>query len=243
MLKDYIPQIIIAAAVLLAALIFSNAYKKRSFTNDTVSVTGMGEKDFESDLVVWNGSFSRKNLDLKTAYSELNADRNTVSNYLIKKGVDAKEIVFDAVNISKDFTNSFDKNGNTSQAFNGYILSQSVRIESKELDKVETVSREVTELINTGVELNSGSPEYVYSKLAALKLDLIAEASKNARQRAEKIADNAGGSLGKLRNANMGVFQILGRNSSEDYSGGGTFNTSSKKKTATITMKLVYESR
>jgi uncharacterized protein len=243
MLKDYIPQIIIAAAVLLAALIFSNAYKKRSFTNDTVSVTGMGEKDFESDLVVWNGSFSRKNLDLKTAYSELNADRNTVSNYLIKKGVDAKEIVFDAVNISKDFNNSFDKNGNTSQTFNGYILSQSVRIESKDLDKIETVSREVTELINTGVELNSGSPEYVYSKLAALKLDLIAEASKNARQRAEKIADNAGGSLGKLRNANMGVFQIVGRNSSEDYSFGGTFNTSSKKKTATITMKLVYESR
>jgi uncharacterized protein len=243
MLKDYIPQIIIAAAVLAAALIFSNAYKKRSFTNDTVSVTGMGEKDFESDLVVWNGSFSRKNLDLKTAYSELNADRNTVSNYLIKKGVDAKEIVFDAVNISKDFNNSFDKNGNTSQTFNGYILSQSVRIESKDLDKIETVSREVTELINTGVELNSGSPEYVYSKLAALKLDLIAEASKNARQRAEKIADNAGGSLGKLRNANMGVFQIVGRNSSEDYSFGGTFNTSSKKKTATITMKLVYESR
>lgn len=242
-MKDYIPHFIIAATVLLAAFLFSNAYKKRSFTNDTIAVTGMGEKDFESDLVVWNGSYSRKNLDLKTAYSELNADRVTVNNYLLKKGVDAKEIVFDAVNISKDFNNSFDKNGNTSQTFNGYILSQSVRIESQELDKIETVSREVTELINTGVELNSGSPEYVYSKLATLKLDLIAEASKNAQQRAAKIADNAGGSLGKLRNANMGVFQIVGRNSSEDYSSGGTFNTSSKKKTATITMKLVYESR
>jgi uncharacterized protein len=242
-MKQYIPHFILAGAVLLAAFLFSNAYQKRSFTNDAISVTGMGEKDFESDLVVWNGSFSRKNLDLKTAYSELNADRMTVNNYLLKKGVDAKEIVFDAVNINKDFTNSFDKNGNTSQTFNGYILSQSVRIESKELDKIETVSREVTELINTGVELNSGSPEYVYSKLASLKLDLIAEASKNAQQRAEKIADNAGGHLGKLRNANMGVFQIVGRNSSEDYSSGGTFNTSSKKKTATITMKLVYESK
>ena len=70
---------------------------------------------------------------------------------------------------------------------------------------------------------------------------MIAEATKDANTRAKKIADNADGKLGRLKNAAMGVFQITGQNSSEDYSWGGKFNTDSKGKTASITMKLEYE--
>jgi hypothetical protein len=39
----------------------------------------------------------------------------------------------------------------------------------------------------------------------------------------------------------MGIFQITGQNSSEDYSWGGTFNTEAKKKTASITMRLEFQ--
>ena len=70
---------------------------------------------------------------------------------------------------------------------------------------------------------------------------MISKATEDARLRAEKIADNSGGQLGELSSAKMGVFQILGQNSKESYSWGGTFNTSSKLKTASITMKLVYK--
>lgn len=65
--------------------------------------------------------------------------------------------------------------------------------------------------------------------------------TEDARLRAEKIAEFSGGKLGKIVSAKMGVFQITGQNSNEDYSWGGTFNTSSKEKTASITMKLVYD--
>ncbi len=61
------------------------------------------------------------------------------------------------------------------------------------------------------------------------------------RLRAEKIAENSGGKLDDLISAQMGIFQITGQNSNEDYSWGGTYNTASKKKTASITMKLNYE--
>lgn len=107
--------------------------------------------------------------------------------------------------------------------------------------QVEGISREVTELINLGVELNSYAPEYYYTKMAELKLEMIAEATKDAKARAEKIAENAGAKLGKLKKSDMGVFQIIAQNSSEDFSWGGSFNTSSKKKEANITMKLVYQ--
>jgi hypothetical protein len=70
---------------------------------------------------------------------------------------------------------------------------------------------------------------------------MIAEATKDANIRAEKIAENANSDLGKLKSASMGVFQIVAQNSSEDYSWGGTFNTKAKYKTASITVSLAYE--
>ncbi len=69
---------------------------------------------------------------------------------------------------------------------------------------------------------------------------MISKATEDARIRAEKIAEFSNGSLGDLRSAKMGVFQITGQNANESYSWGGTFNTSSRDKTASITMKLVY---
>jgi hypothetical protein len=116
-----------------------------------------------------------------------------------------------------------------------------VQIESNEVDKVEEISRQVSELINSGIELYSDKPQYYYTKLAELKIQMIAEATKDANNRAARIAENAGSSLGDLKNASMGVFQIVAQNSSEEYSWGGAFNTSSKRKTANITVDLEYE--
>jgi len=123
----------------------------------------------------------------------------------------------------------------------GYNLSQSVSLESSELDKVTTISREITELLNRGVQINSHAPEYFYTKLADLKIEMISKATENARIRAEMIALNSGSNLGRLTIGKMGIFQITGQNSSESYSWGGALNTSSRYKRATITMKLTYE--
>ena len=78
-------------------------------------------------------------------------------------------------------------------------------------------------------------------KLADLKLQMLAEASQDAKSRAETITKSAGAKLGDLKSANMGVFQITKPNSSEeDYTWGGAFNTSSKEKRASINMRLTY---
>ena len=116
-----------------------------------------------------------------------------------------------------------------------------MRVESKAIEKVEVVSREVTSLLEAGVELNSDEPQYYYTKLSDVKIKLLQQAAKDARQRAETIADAGESDLGKLRKASMGVFQITGRNSNEDFTYGGAFNTASKAKTATVTVRLEYE--
>jgi uncharacterized protein len=241
-MKRHLNTIFIALAIVLSALLFSNAFKSKNKTRSSISVTGLGSRDFVSDLIVWSGSFSKKNMNLKDAYAELDKDREEIKKYLVSKGIKTENIVFSAIEIEKEFEDVYDKNGNKKNSvFSGYQLTQEVQIESHDVDKVENVSRQVSELINSGVEFYSDKPQYYYTKQAELKIEMIAEATKDANIRAEKIAKNANSALGQLKDAEMGVFQIVAQNSSEGYSWGGAYNTSSKRKTATITVKLEYE--
>lgn len=241
-MKNYINTLIIAASVVLAGFLLARAYSGRGKTAQAISVTGLGEQSFTSDLIVWRGNFSRREMDLKSANNQLNNDQKEIRAFLRSKGIKDDEIIFEGVNIQKDYFYDYDQNGNLrNTVFNGYILSQNLKVQSNNVDQVEAISRQVTDLLDKGVEFNSFSPEFYYTKLAELKLKMIESATKDARERAEKIAVNAGGELGNLKNADMGVFQITAENSSEDYSWGGSFNTSSKKKKASITIKLRYE--
>ncbi len=240
-MKQHLNTFLIAAAVIIAAIVIGGSYASRSKSSQSIGVTGLGEENFTSDLIVWKANFSKRGADLKMASAELKADKEKIRNYLVSKGVKAEDIVFSSVDIQKEFSNSYDGNGNVqSSYFSGYLLNQTLRIESKEVDKIELISREVTELINQNVELTSMAPDYYYTKLAELKLKMIESATKDAKERAEKIASNSGSALGNLKNASMGVIQITAKNSAEDYSWGGSFNTSSKLKTASITIRLEY---
>jgi hypothetical protein len=242
MLKNSLNVIIIAIALVISSYLFSSAFQNRNKSNDTISVTGSGKKDFVSDLIVWSGSFSKKSMTLKEAYAALDADREKIKTYLSSKGIAPNEMVFSAVSFNKDFETIFNENGTTrQQTFTGFTLTQSVSIQSKEVNKIEELSRQSSELINSGVEFYSSPPEYYYTKLAELKITMIAEATKDASIRAKSIAENADASLGNLKKSDMGVFQITGQNSSEDFSYGGSFNTQSKNKTANITVRLVYQ--
>lgn len=239
--KSIISIGIAALGFVIGLGLLGSAIKNRNKSDNTISVTGLGTNKFTSDLITWSGNFSRNSYDLKEAYNALANDKKIIENYLVSKGVDRNELVFSAVDISKNYNYGTDANGVSTQTFAGYQLSQRVSIESKDVAKIENLSRNITEIINLGIEFTSSPPSYFYTKLADVKQKMIADATKDARQRAEKIAENADASLGKLKKATMGVIQITAPNSNEDYSYGGTFNTSSKEKEASITIKLEYQ--
>jgi hypothetical protein len=109
------------------------------------------------------------------------------------------------------------------------------------MKRIESVSSKTSELVNSGIELSSNSIQYTYSDLPSLKQSLIEKATQDANERATKIVKTADGSLGKLKRASMGVFQITGQGSTEDDSYGGINDTYSKNKTARITVRLEYE--
>ena len=241
-MKQYINSIIFGIAIVASSIFLGKAYTDRNKTKGEIRVTGLGKSNFSSDLIVWEGRFGAQNKDLKKAYLTLEKNKSIVNQYLSKKEIKNQQLIYSAVKTNQKNKRIYSADGSyVGDEFVGYELTQSVQIESNEVDKIEKISREITELLNQGVQFYSESPRYYYTKLAHLKIEMISKATEDARMRAEKISEFSGGTLGKLESAKMGIFQITGQNSKEDYSWGGTFNTSSREKTASITMKLVYK--
>lgn len=237
----YLPAIIFSIAIIFAAYFLGSSYVSRANPDGVISVTGSGSENFTSDLIVWEGQFSRTNVNLEEAYKNLDRDKETVNDYLISKGIKAENIVFNSVNTMEQRENQYQNGNYVGSIFKAYELTQAVKIESTDVELIEKISREITELLNKGVQFNSQPPRYYYTKIADLKIEMISKATEDARLRAERIATNSGENLGDLKSASMGVFQITGQNSGEDYSWSGAYNTADKKKTASITMRLEYE--
>ncbi|HNW97139.1 MAG TPA: SIMPL domain-containing protein [Bacteroidales bacterium] len=239
-MRNHLNTIIIAITIIITAAILGGAWKSSHTRNESINVNGLSTQDFISDLIVWEGYYTSESTSTKEAYVQLKKDAEVIKKYLLDKGLKEKEIIFSSVNINTNYEYVSDKDGNSSRKFKGYTLTQNVTIESKEVDKVETISREVSELIDLGVNFISYPPQYFYTKLSELKISMLSKATEDARNRADVIATNSKASLGSLIKANMGIFQITAQNGNEDYTYGGVFNTSSKNKTASVTVRLEF---
>lgn len=215
---------------------------KKSAAGGGLTATGSASVDFESDKIVWGGSYSVHGDTPKDAYAIIKKDGKLVKDYLTENGVTEDEMVFSSVSISQAYTPTYDDEGrHVGDVENGYDLTQSMTVSSSDLDKVENISRDITKLIESGVVLESDPPEYYYSKLDEMKLDLISKATANAKERIDLMAQGSGAQTDKLLNASLGVFQITAANSgTESYGYSGSFDVSSRYKTANITVRLNY---
>jgi len=243
---------VVGGALVLSVFISSSfgllrGTTKYLFTSkDDISVTGSTAMDFTSNLIVWRASFTKKDLDLKTAYKQIKNDRTSISDFLLSKGVKENDIIFKSIDIKKDYKykTKFNVDGDkvdSEKIFTGYTLMQEVEISSKEVDLVESISNEVTDLIEKNVFITSYPPKYYYTKLGELKIAMIESAAQDGLLRASTAIKGGGGDLGELLETSIGVFQILGKNSNDDFSWGGTLNTLNKEKTAYVNVKQRYE--
>lgn len=215
----------------------------RSGVERTISATGSASTNFESDLVVWRGYFHAEAYTSEDAYRQLSKDAETVRNFLTSNGISDSEISFSSVNIYPRNVSVYDEFGNyRGEEFECYELSQNVTISSSNLDNVEKVATDISTLLASGIQFTSYDPEYYYTKIDDLKLELIEKATENAKQRVDIMADKADAKVGKLSHSNLGVFQITAMNTGAgSYSYDGCLDTSSRMKTATITVKLTYD--
>jgi hypothetical protein len=231
-------SLILVAGLVLSSYIVTMGIKEIKGPQNSLSVKGSAKKQITSDLVVWTGSFNTQSPILSDAYKNLKDSEGKVKNYLMKQGIEEKDIVFSSISTSTNYMML--PNGMFSNQIDSYRLFQNVEIKSSDIVKITDISRNATDLINEGVEFQSNVPQYFYTKLADLKIDMIGLATQDAKARAEKMLSATGNKVGKLNSANVGVFQITPLYSGEisDY---GINDTSSIEKEITSVVTCDFE--
>ncbi len=227
----------LAVALVLSSIVGAWAYTHTKKSDQTVTVTGSARKRIKSDLVIWRAGVSYQAPELSEAYKSLSDNIPRVKQYLLSKGVTEEQITVSS--ISSSTLHEKDNEGNESARISGYSLRQELQVRSNDVDKIERIAREATELINQGILLESNAPEYYYTKLADLKIEMLAEAAKDAKVRAQQISSSTGSTIGSVRSARMGVLQITAADSNE-VSDSGISDTSSLDKDITAVVNVSF---
>ena len=190
-----------ASAFSPAFLVARNSHRIFSSAASDIEVTGSTSQDFESDLAVWQGQFRRKAMDLKEAYASMKADKEVVRDFLLTRGIPEEDFAFLAIDMEQKFKSvpQFNDDGDLvhrEQVFDGYKLTRGFKVTSDDIDLIERISQEVTELIEENVYITSYPPKYFYTQLGELKIQMIAAASADGQTRARTAVEGGGGDLG-----------------------------------------------
>lgn len=223
--------VIIGASVLGGALLFSRAGVEAfriHHAEKRITVTGSATRRIKSDFVVWRATVKSQATEMAAAYKKLAADVPEVVAFLKAHGVDEKQMKVASATIGE--LHPRDKEGHVvAEVTTAFVTEQSIEVSSADIDKVETTSREVTQLIDCGIYITSQAPLYIYTKLPELKVSMLADASKDAYDRASQIAGHAGSHVASLLVAKMGVMQVNPAYSTEVSSEGNNDKSSLEK--------------
>lgn len=228
----------IALAMIASSIILAQgALKVVRFNREVITVTGSAQQEIKSDYIVWNCEFSSRSSGLQDAYARLQEDLAKVKTYLTEKEIPEEEITISAVETETVFKRG--QGFSETNEVEGYRLRQRIEINSSAVETIAEVSRQSSELINKGIELRSHPPQFFYTKLEDLKVEMLAKATENAKERAVNMAQAAGNRVGPIRSARMGVFQITPVNSTavSDY---GINDTSSLEKKITAVVRVTF---
>lgn len=230
--------LVLSLGIIISSAIMTKGVLEAKSSKNALTVKGSAKQQIKSDFVVWSGSFSVTSSNLSEAYTSIKEDQAKVKKYLISQGIEKDHIVLSSIHTST--YNVVLPNGRTTNEIESYELSQSVEIRSDRVDEITDISRNATDLINEGVEFRSDPPQYFYTKLSDLKINMIELATKDAKLRAEKLLKVSNNEPGRLLSARVGVFQItpLYSNEISDY---GISDTSSLEKEITAVVSCEFE--
>jgi len=233
--KLVLASLVLGLCLIAAAVFVSGTIYKIKELGNTLSVTGSAKEKVTSDAVKWVSNFTRQVLvsDLSSGYSQMKKDQQAVTGFMKDNGVGEDEITVSPVFMDQVYKYS-------ESAPREYVLRQTVEVQSKEVNKITALTKNVQKLIDEGVVFATQSLEYYYSKLPEMRVNLLSEAVRDAKARADKIAESSGKKVASVQSASMGVVQVLPPNS-VDISDYGSYDTASIEKEVMVTVKAVFK--
>lgn len=233
-----VAALLLGGSIIAATYIAGNAFYKVRALDNTLSVQGSAKTSVESDSAKWSPNITRFTTPdkLQDGIAATNADLAIFKQIASGAGVPDSDISVGLMNYSKDTVYTQDKGAKD----NGWNITIPVTINSNDIDKLVSFAGQQATFAAKGLTLQGGSVEYYYSKLPETRVELLADAMKDAHARAEKIAGEGGGTVGRLKSAASGVVQVLAPNSVEvsDY---GTYDVSSRTKDIMVTTRATFQ--
>jgi hypothetical protein len=238
--SPFLGLVALALGLALGLFFVAQSLKDIRRGNEEVTVTGSARRAIRSDFVVWRLSVAVQSPSLTSAAQDLSRAAERVRAFLKTEGIADSMLTVKPVESSAISETLQD--GRETGRILGQRLSQSFEVRSPDVDGITKVSQRAGSLIAEGVPLSAPSPEYLYTRLSEIRIALLEDATKDAKLRAEAIAKSTGVSIGAVRDARMGVFQITPRFSTEisDY---GVNDVTSIEKDVTAVIRATFAIR
>ncbi len=229
--------IAVAVAIVVGAFLVAGAARDVGRKNDVIEVTGSARRAIVADLGIWRGSITVQSPTVQGAYGEVAAYGEKVRAWLKARGLADSVITVHPIETTRMMMTN--KDGQETGQLAGYKLSQSIEVRIANPRAIEQLAREAGALAGQGIPIEAPAPQYLYTRLAELRIAMMGEATKDARARADVIGTAAGASVGNVRSANTGVVQITPRFSTEvsDY---GMNDVTSIEKDITTVVKVTF---
>ncbi|PFG45314.1 hypothetical protein ATG66_3596 [Vibrio sp. ES.051] len=202
---------------ILGYFIQQTAVKYRAYER-VVTVKGLSEREYPADTVIWPIQFTLASNDMGTMFDDIDQQTRLILDFLSVKGLPETSVSLSSPAVIDRKAQQY---GGEQDIEFRYLASRTVTVYSQSVDVVRAAINEIGELGKQGVLLNqdpyANRVEYSFTKLNDVKPDMIEEATKNAREVAEKFAKDSQSSLGKIKRATQGQFSIYDRDSNTPY--------------------------
>lgn len=208
---------LVAAAAVLGFQLGGAAIEYKQLDR-SVQVKGLAEREYPADVVIWPIQFTVASNDLENLYNELDRQAESIHAFLLLGGVDPTEITDSPPSITDKSAQQY---GNNSGAEFRYTALRTVTVYSPDIDRVRGVMEGLSQLGRQGIVLSGNEyqtkPDYLFTRLNEIKPGMIEEATRNAREVAQKFASDSESRLGKIRTASQGQFTITDRDKNNPH--------------------------
>ena len=203
---------IFAVGLTTSGYVLGDGLRRAKMAERTVAVRGVSERNVTADLATWTVDFSQQGSDLGPVQQSVNQQAQAVQSFFKRAGFPADEVTDSDVSVSREAAR--DENGKLSGA-EKLTVKRSIQLRTNDVMKARAAYARQAELLSAGVELSGSNITYTFTRLNALKPEMIGEADRNARISADQFAHDSGTEVGRIRSASQGYFSIGARDGEE----------------------------
>ncbi len=222
---------ILSVGMIAGGYLLGNGLLRAKDAERAVTVRGLAERDVTADLATWTISYSASSQSLAEAQDKVRRDTASIEAFFKDLGFPADALQPTGANVNS----STDMNGVTS-----FTVRQRLALRTNDIARAQKAVARQFDLVGRGVFLEEGSGmAYTFTKLNGIKPEMVAEATKDARAAAQQFAKDSDSSVGKIRDATQGYFEIEARDG--DAGGWGSADSPYKKVRVVTTVSFTLD--